>query len=147
MNGSLDILKWNDEPIACLTSNGIAETMSFLNTSKRTQLGALSVLPVAHSYQISFEAVMVSDMGMSWDELALLMRYQQIGSWEMTGVNQSGLGYLSNLELIANTGENITFTGVILGQGEIIPADLIQQVWYQDIDTYVDEGTKYVLVS
>lgn len=146
MNGNECILYWNDEPIACLTSNGLSEAVTFINTAKRTQNGALKSIPLANSYQISFEAVMVSDLGMSWDDLAILTRSQVIGGWEMTGTNDAGTGFLSNLEMVSNSGGIITFTGTIVGFGEIIPADFIQHVWYQNVDTYVDNGL-YVLVN
>jgi len=146
MNGNDCILYWNDEPIACLTSNGLSEAVTFINTAKRTQSGALKSLPLANSYQINFEAVMVSDLGMSWDDLAILMRTQVIGGWEMTGINDAGTGFLSNLEMVSNSGEIITFTGTIIGFGEIIPLDVNQNVWYQDVDVYVDNGL-YVLVN
>ena len=147
MNGNDCVLYWNDEPIACLTSNGLSEAVSFINTAKRTQSGALKVLPVSNSYQITFEAVMVSDLGMTWNDLALLARDQVIGSWELTGVNDSGFGFLSNLEMSANSGGIITFTGAITGFGEIIPLDQDQYVWYQNIDTYVDNAGNYVFVQ
>jgi hypothetical protein len=146
INGNDCILYWNDEPIACLTSNGLSEAVTFINTAKRTQSGALKSLPLANSYQINFEAVMVSDLGMSWDDLAILMRTQVIGGWEMTGINDAGTGFLSNLEMVSNSGEIITFTGTIIGFGEIIPLDVNQNVWYQDVDVYVDNGL-YVLVN
>ncbi|MFA5243715.1 MAG: hypothetical protein WC380_00305 [Pedobacter sp.] len=146
MNGNDCILYWNDEPIACLTSNGLSEAVTFINTAKRTQSGALKSIPLANSYQINFEAVMVSDLGMSWEDLSILMRAQVIGGWEMTGVNDAGTGFLSNLEMVSNSGEIITFTGTIVGFGEIIPADVDQNVWYQDVDVYVDNGV-YVFVN
>lgn len=147
INGNECILTWNDEPIACLTSNSITEAMSFLATCKRTFSGASSHIPSTFGYTLTFEAVMVSGMGMSWDELSLLVRTQEIGSWGLTYVNDTGRGYLANLELVANSGENIIFTGSIQGIGIITPLDAVYYVWFQDIDTYVDEGTKYVLVS
>ena len=147
MNGNDCILYWNDEPIACLTGNSLAEVLTFLNTCKRTRLGALKSIPMANSYQINFEAVMVSDLGMSWEDLSQLVRSMEVGTWEMTGTNDSGFGFLSNLEMVSNSGEIITFTGTIQGIGEIIPLDLDQYVWYQDVDTYVDEGGKYVFVA
>lgn len=147
MNGNDCILYWNDEPIACLTSNSLSEVLTFLNTAKKTQKGAIKSIPVANSYQINFEAVMVSDQSMSWNDLALLAREQVIGSWELTGVNDSGFGFLSGLEITANSGEIITFTGTIVGFGEIVPLDQDQYVWYQDIDTYVDNAGNYVFVA
>lgn len=149
INGNECILKWNGEPIACLTSNSISEILSFLGTSKKTINGAQTIKPVANSYTLNFEAVMVNDV-MSWAELSLLARAMRLGIWEfdlgdMAG--DAGYGFLSNLEMTASSGEFITFTGTIIGYGEITTAPLTLNVWYQDVDTPVDEGGKYVLVS
>ena len=147
INGNDCILLWNGEPIACLTSNSLSENVSFLNTSGRTASGALAVIPVANSYVIDFSAVFVSDLNMSWDDLSLLARSMQLGEWEMTGINDSGFGYLSNLEIIADSGGIITFSGQIIGYGVIVPPDTVYSVWYQDVDTYVDNGGKYVFLN
>ena len=147
MNGNEAILYWNDEPIACLTSNSMSEVLSFLTTCKRTQAGALKFIPVASSYTINFEAVMITDDLMSWDSLSELTRGMEKGTWELTGINDSGFGYLSNLEMVASSDGIITFTGAILGVGEIVPIDQIYNVWFQDVDVYVDNVSKYVLVN
>jgi hypothetical protein len=141
------ILKWNGEPIACLTSNNLSENLSFINTSGRTAKGALTVIPVANSYTISFDAVFVSDLSMSWEDLSLATRLMQLGDWEMTGVDLMGFGYLSGLDVIADSGGIITFTGQIIGYGVIVPSDTVYQVWYQDVDVFVDNGGKYVFLN
>jgi len=147
INGNDCILLWNGNPIACLTSNKLSENLSFLNTSGRTASGALTVLPVANSYVINFDGVFVSDLNMSWTDLSLLARSMQLGEWEMTGINDSGFGYLSNLEIIADSGGTITFSGQIIGYGVIVPPDTVYSIWYQNIDTYVDNGGKYVFLN
>jgi hypothetical protein len=147
MNGNECILIWNGDPIACLTSNNLSENLSFLNTSNRTSAGALSVIPVANSYTISFDAVFVEDLDMSWQDLSLATRLMQLGSWEMTGVEIAGSGYLSSLNIVSDSGGIITFTGEIIGYGLIVPRELFYNVWYQDIDTYVDNLGGYVFVN
>lgn len=147
INGNDCILKWNGEPIACLTSNNLSETLAFINTSGRTAKGALSVIPVANSYVISFEAVFVSDLSMSWADLSLATRAMVLGDWEMTGVDLIGYGYLSGLDVISDSGGIITFTGQIIGYGLIVPSNTVYSVWYQDVDTYVDNGGKYVFLN
>jgi len=147
INGNDCILKWNGEPIACLTSNNLSETLAFINTSARTLKGALSVIPVANSYTISFEAVFVSDLSMSWADLSLATRAMVLGDWEMTGVDLIGYGYLSGLDVISDSGGIITFTGQIIGYGLIVPSNTVYSVWYQDVDTYVDNGGKYVFLN
>ena len=145
ISGDDAILYWNDEPIACLTSNSLSEVLTFLATSKRTINGAQSFKPVANSYQINFEAVMASDMGMSWDELSALTRGMRLGTWDI--MDDAGYGYLSNLEMTANSGENIIFTGTIIGNGVIVSAPITWNVWAQSPSFNVDEGGRYVLVS
>ena len=146
MNGNECILIWNGDPIACLTSNNLSENLSFLNTSNRTSAGALSVIPVANSYTISFDAVFVEDLDMSWQDLSLATRLMQLGNWEMTGVEIAGSGYLSSLNIVSDSGGIITFTGEIIGYGLIVPKEFYN-VWYQDIDTYVDNLGDYVFVN
>ena len=146
-NGNDCILKWDGEPIACLTSNNLSENLSFINTSGRTAKGALTVIPVANSYTINFDAVFVSDLSMSWEDLSLVVRSMQLGDWEMTGVDLMGFGYLSGLDVIADAGGIITFTGQIIGYGLIVPSDTVYNVWYQDIDTFVDNGGKFVFLN
>lgn len=145
INGNEAILYWNDEPIACLTSNSLAEVLSFIATSKKTINGAQTFKPVANSYSINFEAVMVSDMAMSWEELSQLTRAMRLGSWDL--LEDAGYGYLSNLEMTANSGELITFTGTITGYGVIRDSPLTYNAWFQAPDAPVDEGGNYVLVA
>jgi hypothetical protein len=145
INGNEAILYWNSEPIACLTSNSLSEALSFLGTSDRTPKGALSFIPVANSYAITFEAVMAKDLFMSWDELSLLARNMELGQWDI--MEDAGFGYLSNLEMTANSGENIIFTGTILGNGVITSSPITWNVWAQSPDFNVDEGGRYVLVN
>lgn len=145
INGNEAILYWNDEPIACLTSNSLAEVLSFIATSKKTINGAQTFKPVANSYSINFEAVMVSDMAMSWEELSQLTRAMRLGSWDL--LEDAGYGYLSNLEMTANSGELIIFTGTILGQGVIYSSPITWNVWAQSPSYNVDEGGRYVIVA
>jgi hypothetical protein len=148
MNGDLDVLYWNDEPIACLTSNSISEQLSFINTCKRTRLGATASIPLANSYSLSFEGVLAVGMGMSWDELAILHRSQEKGTWRLSGVLEIGEGFLSSLDMTASVGGFITFTGSIQGIGEIISGEHDFTVWFQNADTYVDSGNnKFVFIN
>ena len=145
INGNEAILYWNGEPIACLTSNSLAENLSFLGTSGRTPIGALSFIPVANSYAINFEAVMNQGSAMSWYELSLLARSMELGQWDI--MEDAGFGYLSNLDMTANSGELITFTGTILGNGVIQSSPITWNVWAQSPSFNVDEGGRYVLIS
>lgn len=145
INGNDAVLYWNDEPIACLTSNSLSEILSFLATSKKTVNGAQTFKPVANSYTINFEAVMTQDSSMSWRELSLLSRNMRVGTWDI--MEDAGYGYLSNLELVASSGENIIFTGTIIGNGVIVSSPITWNVWAQSPDFNVDEGGRYVIVA
>lgn len=146
MNGNEAILYWNNQPIACLTSNSISEALSFITTCKTTRIGALSFIPQANSYTISFEGVFTPTDTMSWDTLATICRNMQKGNWTISGVQDEGFGYLENLEITSTSGENILFSGSILGVGEITRGG-VQYVWYQNVDTYVDNSGNYVFVQ
>jgi hypothetical protein len=87
-------------------------------------------------------------MGMSWDELAILHRSQEKGTWRLSGVLETGEGFLSSLDMTASVGGFITFTGSIQGIGEIVSGELDFEVWFQNTDTYVDNGNdEYVFVN
>lgn len=143
INGNEAILYWNEEPVACLTSNSLSEVLTFLATSKKTSRGAQSFKPVANSYSINFEAVMSS--GMSWERLVQDARYMRIGMWDL--LEDAGYGYLSNIEITANSGELIIFTGTIIGNGQIQSSPITWNVWAQSPSYNVDEGGRYVLVE
>jgi len=147
MNGNEAILYWNDEPISCLTSNSLSEVLSFLATSKKTINGAQTFKPVANSYSINFEAVMAVGVGMSWDEIVILFRNMRQGMWDISGIDDAGYGYLSNLEMTANSGEIITFTGTIIGCGIIRSSPITYNVWAQSPSFNVSEAGRYVLVA
>lgn len=146
MNGNDAILYWNAEPIACLTSNSLAEALSFITTCKTTRVGALTFIPQANSYTISFEGVFSPTDTMSWDTLSTICRNMQKGNWSISGIEDEGFGYLENLEITASAGENILFSGSILGVGEILRGQT-QYVWYQNVDTYVNNSGNYVFVK
>lgn len=88
---------------------------------------------------------MSKDSAMSWYELSLLARSMELGQWDI--MEDAGFGYLSNLDMTANSGELITFTGTILGNGVIQSSPITWNVWAQSPSFNVDEGGRYVLVS
>lgn len=131
-NSVLSILRdGNYVPIACLTSNGTAETVTFNEVQTKCDPGVIISTPNAYSYTKSLDGVLTDTTSVggdtalaSWDYLSSLMRNKTLIYWkEAVGspafLNEYGEGYIESLELVANSGENITFTGSIKGTGDI----------------------------
>lgn len=131
-NSVLSILRdGNYVPIACLTSNGTAETVAFNEVQTKCDPGVIISTPNAYSYTKSLDGVLTDTTSVggdtalaSWDYLSSLMRNKTLIYWkEAVGspafLNEYGEGYIESLELVANSGENITFTGSIKGTGDI----------------------------
>jgi predicted secreted protein len=72
-------------------------------------------------------------------------------AWSMvndeTGEGDEGYAFIENLDITGNTDDFVKFTGTLTGYGAIVDYDLIQNVWYQNIDTFVDNGGQYVLLN
>lgn len=131
-NSVLSILRDGDYvPIACLTSNGTAETVTFNEVQTKCDPGVIISTPNAYSYTKSLDGILTDTTSVggdtalaSWDYLSSLMRNKTLIYWkEAVGspvfLNEYGEGYIESLEMVANSGENITFTGSIKGTGDI----------------------------
>lgn len=131
-NSVLSILRNGDYvPIACLTSNGTAETVTFNEVQTKCDPGVIISTPNAYSYTKSLDGLLTDTTSVggdtalaSWDYLSSLMRNKTLIYWkEAVGspvfLNEYGEGYIESLEMVANSGENITFTGSIKGTGDI----------------------------
>lgn len=131
-NSVLSILRNGDYvPIACLTSNGTAETVTFNEVQTKCDPGVIISTPNAYSYTKSLDGLLTDTTSVggdtalaSWDYLSSLMRNKTLIFWkEAVGspafLNEYGEGYIESLEMTANSGENITFTGSIKGTGDI----------------------------
>ena len=147
------VLKINDKPVGCLTSNSLAVTIQFIQTCKTTAKGAIKSLGTLHSYSIPFEAVYVKDLAViTYQDLTVLGRNREMIEWDLVddepgGIMEAGFAYIENLQLTGNVEDFIKFTGTLTGYGEIVDSPITYNVWYQDIDTPVDEGGNYVLVA
>ena len=131
-NSILYILRSGDYvPIACLTSNGTSENVTFNEVQTKCDPGVIISTPNAYSYNKPIDGVLTDTTTLggdtaqaSWDYLKGLMRAKTLVYWkEEIGnpafVTEYGEGYFENLELTAAAGENITFTGSIKGTGDI----------------------------
>jgi len=128
----LSILRAGDYvPIACLTSNGTSENVTFNEVQTKCDPGVIQVTPNAYSYSKSLEGLLTDTTSAggntalaSWDYLKGLERAKTLIYWkEEIGspafVTEYGEGYFESLDMTAAAGENITFTGSIKGNGEI----------------------------
>ena len=131
-NSVLSILRDADYvPIACLTSNGTSETVTFNEVQTKCDPGVIISTPNAYSYTKSLDGLLTDTTSVggdtalaSWDYLSSLMRNKTLIYWkEEIGspafVTEFGEGYLESLEMVAAAGDNITFTGSIKGTGDI----------------------------
>lgn len=118
-------------PIACLTSNGTSETVTFNEVQTKCDPGVIISTPNAYSYTKSLDGLLTDTTSVggdtalaSWDYLSSLMRNKTLIYWkEAIGspafLNEYGEGYIESLEMTAASGDNITFTGSIKGTGDI----------------------------
>lgn len=118
-------------PIACLTSNGTSETVTFNEVQTKCDPGVVVSTPNSYSYTKSLDGILTDTTSVggdtaqaSWDFLTTLLRAKTLIYWkEVTGnpgfITEMGEGYIESLEMTAASGENITFTGSIKGTGDI----------------------------
>lgn len=143
----------NDQPVGCLLSNNLSETISFLKTCKSTEEMGQKQLGLLHSYSVSFEAVYTVDNSViSWNELKDLGRSRKLIDWSMVNLDtdegDAGEGFLENLEITGASEDFIKFVGTITGYGAIVDAEQIYYVWAQSEGNYVDDGgDEYVFVN
>lgn len=129
------------KPVACLTSNGISESWDFAETVTKCDPGVTRRKPTTYSYEIPFEGVFTDTSGAggdtakaSWDTLKTLARAKTLteyqiallredGTEEPNFAAQFGSAYFSALEITGAEGEFITFSGTLLGDGDITETD------------------------
>jgi hypothetical protein len=129
------------KPVACLTSNGISESWDFAETVTKCDPGVTRRKPTTYSYEIPFEGVFTDTSGAggdtakaSWDTIKNLARAKALteyqiallkenGTEEPNFAAQYGAAYFSALEITGAEGEFITFTGTMLGDGDITETD------------------------
>lgn len=129
------------KPVACLTSNGISESWDFAETVTKCDPGVTRRKPTTYSYEIPFEGVFTDTSGAggdtakaSWDTIKNLARAKTLteyqiallrndGTEEPNFAAQFGAAYFSALEITGAEGEFITFSGTLLGDGDITETD------------------------
>lgn len=137
------------EPLACLTSNSMAETMSMLESTTKCDNGRRKILPDTYSANHSFEGELIdtttvggNSAKLSWDSIKDKFRKGEEIAWKLHTITwnnstvnpvatddgfirEYGKGYLSDLELTGDLGEFITFSGTLEINGAISQASTI----------------------
>lgn len=114
-------------PVGCLTSNGFSEDAEVFETTVRDNGGYRSVVPLSMSYSVTFDGLVKNSIGdptvISLDRLRTLMRSKTIVPWKLETNDSSmldfGYGYLTGLSDSASVGEFVTFSGTIIGTGQV----------------------------
>lgn len=133
--------------VIALTGFSLSETVSeFIETCKTSARGEQTFLPRLSGYEIPFSGIAGEEAGLiSYADLVELKRTKQLVTWEMlSGSSETGQGYIQSLDKVSQAGEFITFTGVIIGIG-----DIVEEFFYlatSDTDLF-DTGIGKLLVA
>jgi hypothetical protein len=129
------------KPVACLTSNGISESWDFAETVTKCDPGVTRRKPTTYSYEIPFEGVFTDTSGAggdtakaSWDVIKNIARAKTLAEYQIALLRdngtedpnfaaQFGTAYFSALDITGAEGEFITFSGTLLGDGDITEVD------------------------
>jgi hypothetical protein len=129
------------KPVACLTSNGISESWDFAETVTKCDPGVTRRKPTTYSYEIPFEGVFTDTSGAggdtakaSWDTIKGIARAKTLAEYQIALLRdngtedpnfaaQFGTAYFSALDITGAEGEFITFSGTLLGDGDITEVD------------------------
>jgi hypothetical protein len=129
------------KPVACLTSNGISESWDFAETVTKCDPGVTRRKPTTYSYEIPFEGVFTDTSGAggdtakaSWDTIKNLARAKTLTEYQIALLKENGTedpnfnaqfgaAYFSALDITGAEGEFITFSGTMLGDGDITEVD------------------------
>jgi hypothetical protein len=129
------------KPVACLTSNGISESWDFAETVTKCDPGMTRRKPTTYSYEIPFEGVFTDTSGAggdtakaSWDTIKGIARAKTLAEYQIALLRdngtedpnfaaQFGTAYFSALDITGAEGEFITFSGTLLGDGDITEVD------------------------
>lgn len=128
---------WNGatayEPIICLTSHGLSESVDEISTRTKCDTGGATQRRAgAYSYEISFDGVYseVEASKLGWAGLRTKLRSLGNFDWKIETTysdastdEEYGNGYFSSLEKTAEIDTDITFTGSLMGSGLIVATD------------------------
>ena len=120
------------EPVACLTSNSLAQTLNVIESQTKCSAGLIEKTAGSTSYEISFEGQYIdtSSVGAevtkaSHDTLLIKFQAKAVVTWKIdTGLADTtayyGTGLISDLSLDTAAGDEIaTFSGTLSGIGTV----------------------------
>lgn len=120
------------EPVACLTSNSLSESLEINETSTKCDPGRIVRTPGSAGYEISGDGIYIDEDvntgRQSHAKLAELLRGQTTFDWSITTgraatPNFFGSAILTELTLDAEAGNYATFTFTMSGSGGISTTD------------------------
>ena len=125
-------------PVACLTSNSLAETRNIIESQTKCSPGTIEKTAGSYVYEISLEGQYIDTTSVgaeitkaSHDFLHTLIQAGATETWKLdTGLADTaayyGTAILQDLELTAPAGDEIsTFSGTLSGSGAIVTVDPI----------------------
>lgn len=116
-------------PVACLTTNSMAEISETLpTTTRQNENGWSTSVPTKQNFTISFEGLQINtyfggdDTKVSYDRLKALKRSRSIFDWELRTLDglfvDYGKGFITELSETAPVEDYLTFSGTLTGFGE-----------------------------
>ena len=150
INGTYKVLELNVPtvgfvPIGCLTENSFTERVEMLETTTRENTGGwITAVPLAQGYTIDFSGLVPFDFydtEVTYVSLELLKTYKRARtkiSWRIVsnGSTESGEAYITEIGDSAVVDEFVSFTGSLLGYGEITITESINNYEFQDLDNF-----------
>lgn len=135
-------------PVACLTSNGMSESLEQLETTTRESGGWATFRPLGQQYSINFEGLNKDDFNQnlffSYQRLKLIKRNRvkiewQIKSLEDATLIEQGFGYIIDISSSDPAGAESTFSGTLRGWGtpQITQTDLVLS---DGLDNLIEDG-------
>ena len=120
------------EPIGCLTTNSFSESMEVNEIETKCDPGNIVRTPGSTSYELTGEGRYIDeavDTGrQSYHKLKGYLRAKTLIEWrQATGIGtpteEFGFGYITSVEMTAESGQEVTFTYTISGSGAITTTD------------------------
>ena len=150
INGTHKILEINVPtvgfvPIGCLTENSFSERSQMLETTTRDNTGGwITAIPTAQGYNIDFSGLVPFDFydtEVTYVSLELLKTYKRAGTkieWRIVsnGATESGFAYITEISDSAVVDEFVSFSGALLGYGEITISVGLQNYDFNNGDNF-----------
>jgi len=110
-------------PIACVTDNGMSESVDMLDATTRDNGGWRTFVPTTQTGSINFSGVYKTTGDFTVDDLRDIFRSGDVIDWKISstafGATYSGEGYFSSFSEDAQVDSFVTFSGDIQISGNI----------------------------